>query len=206
MRYENVEEAESRLRSTVVMYDGKPVWVDHVVRGTGPSGLSVQIYSLPRLREKREVDLFDPKLNMRNIPLGYVNYGHDALYLTRMPARRFKQGLNSENVHIPRDKMFNEHGDRINWGTIYSSQGFADSMSGKFPSFEEAAKKLADESEFKSVAFSRVFALSRNPLGLNILLYKGNEVAWSESHAFKLPGNKSFLQQVIEQHGVKLAS
>lgn len=88
-------------------------------------------------------------------PIGMTNVKNSgAVYLYRVPKRQWVVGLTSNNTNM------------VNHGTcpvvktaILKSKAFADSVKGKYPSFNIAHNRVMDGEPGTSVAFSRQFAL-----------------------------------------------
>ena len=94
--YENLRDADFRLRGTVVWYDGKYVFVENVER------ISPKVYTLnvTSNKERFGVTTDNPKLKIRNIPQGYVNINGRVAYVKRLPTRTYRQGLRRDNCTI----------------------------------------------------------------------------------------------------------
>lgn len=86
-----VDDARMKLDSTICSYKGKPYWV--TVRDFD----EVSISPLDHGRAKR-IQISDDDFSYAALPLGYMNYGHDVYYLSRLPARQNKAGLSQGNV------------------------------------------------------------------------------------------------------------
>ncbi len=198
--YTDIRDAQQHLQHSVIMYDGRPVWVNEIFNHE--QTFKVSISSLPRQRDPITVDLMDPLLGPREARLGYVNsnLGY-ALYLTRIPLRQYKQGLCRSNVHIP-----GVNGQRIvNFENLIREPGFADSLRNIYPTYDEAANRLNENPNVRSVAFDKCFALERDELGFFRLFYKGEPVAFGEDKSFKLPKKFCYLKEMISELGVDCA-
>lgn len=201
--YDTVENTGARLNGTVVMYDGRPVQVLNAQAGTKQEPIQVNLQFLPKMRDNILVSINDPKLEVRNLPLGYVNIYNDALYLTRSPCRQFKQGLSSNCVIIPR--MENRDVGAPSFKTLLGRAEFSDAMSGIYPTYREALDMIFNDPDKKAVAFSRRFALYRDrQLGFFELRYKGNRVAWGDPNNFNLPSEFMYLSEVITEQGISV--
>jgi hypothetical protein len=204
--YDTQTFASSRLNETVVLYDGKP----HFVLGVG-SDMTLSTHVLPGQKQHGKIPITDPRLNVSKFELGYMNQslrGFSPItgYYTRMPARKTKQGLSWENTSfIPLS------GDRkpakkfqFSWAEFIGTQGFVDSLSGMFPSKKTALSRLS-EGTHTGQAFSRCFAFEMSTIGLVILHYKGNAIAYSEDGDLFLAKKKyHYLREVMGDSGLKL--
>jgi len=101
-------------------------------------------------------------IDMTPIKLGYTNYKGRTHYLMRMPARRWKQGIDKQGVA----SVSTHYGD----GMEVKGSDFRYAFKGDYPSLNRSIKKAKETG--KPVAFSRVFALLPN-MGLE---YKGRNV------------------------------
>lgn len=88
--YDNLRDAEFRLRRTVVFYDGSYRYVNSVERQQGKYGVN--------LTDVGFVPLDNDKLKIRSIPTGYVIAGGVLCYLQRNPTRTYRQGLRADNT------------------------------------------------------------------------------------------------------------
>lgn len=199
--YDILEQAQLRLKGSVVMYDGRPAKVlDAFEEVKGEIG--VNISPLPKLRDNIKVSLKDPKLNIREFRLGYVNAYNYAGYLTRMPGRQQKQGLSNGNV------CFDDEFQRmvgIGFENIIKRPEFADALMGIYPAFDKCVESLLNNAEMRSIAFCRRFALYQDPeLGYFELRYRGARIAWGDPNAFNLPSEHSYLTEVIREQGINI--
>lgn len=199
--YDTLEQATLRLKGTVVMYDGRPAMVlDAFEEKKGTIG--VNITPLPKKRDNIKVSLDDPKLDIREFKLGYVNAFNHAGYLTRLAGRQQRQGLCQGNCKV--DDEFFRH-TRHNFADLANRPEFADALSGIYPKFEKCVDSLIGNPDMRSMAFCRRFALYRDPeLGYFELRYRGHRVAWGDPNAFNLPSEFSYLTEVIREQGIAI--
>jgi hypothetical protein len=109
--------------------------------------------------------------------------------------------LTNRNVRV----IFNENyeGNRIDFTTIMRRASFVDMIRGDYPTFFECIKKLDEDPMIPSMAFSREFAIQKDPLGFYILLYKGSRVAWGPNDSFRIPNKFKYLSESLNKVGVK---
>lgn len=179
------EYASTRLRQTIALLDGVPVYIrdvhsDGTVEYSGITGDGHWETTVSAL----DIDPF---------PLGYVNKGRDCHYSMRKPARYYKQGLNGSN--------------------FFCSSGFLSvhskpverTIMGIYPKQSECFERVYC-GEYNSSAFSREFGVGiteGNPL-VN-LLFKGNKVGkarWntlSQSVSYTLDDGRTYLQEALEE-------
>lgn len=139
---DDFEYASSRLRNTVVKFDDNPVYVveisDSEVYGT-----------VSNMWGGDEKQVHPKDLDLSPIPLGFVNWGRTAGFLSRMPTRYYKQGLCNNNV---------------NWslyaGQLYSKNTFR-TMKQIFPKAIECLEGLVCGEIFRR-GISNSFAIEAN--------------------------------------------
>jgi hypothetical protein len=183
--YETVEEAEMRLVSTVVMYDGDPVYITKVgnARPGDPKEDILRVYAHPlpfdphklgdiearaAVKEKEEMRKFisSRKFDMKTIKMGFMNIKGELLYCSRKPARQFKQGV-SNNTFV--SQAITGGARALNLVNAVGLKEFADMLKGVYPTFDEAVRTM-NKGKITGVAFHRQFALVRDP-ALPELLY-----------------------------------
>lgn len=173
--YECTDYAHSRLSGTMVKIDGAPAFIEYVgddrsllYRRIGESG-------------GRITYLGDPSIDITPVSLGYVNYPHGATYLTRVPKRRWKQGIDREGISVT--------GSDFREGKWLESSEVACCIEGEYPT-KAVALALAIKKK-STVAFSRKFAVDYN----GGLFYRGKRVG---SCDFKLDEVYSFLESMLQ--------
>lgn len=152
--------ARTRLEGTIVRYKDEPVHIHSINVETGRAEVSnVETYGTEKDRPYR-VDTDD--LNLKPVPLGYVNLKAGVAYLSRIPMRRdWKQGLRLENCFFNSARRFSLVGKPI-----------SDCIKGIYPSFKEAFEK---SKAMTTVAWHRHWAVQAG----QVVLYKANEVVGS---------------------------
>lgn len=95
MQYENVHDAEMRLRESIVRYAGQPVLVQRVSINNEGHIYALAINCLTN--EELAPRLDSPLWDFSSPPLGYMSipfpFGYQAYYAVRMPARKQVQGV-----------------------------------------------------------------------------------------------------------------
>lgn len=201
-KYENERDAQQHLQGTVIMYAGAPAFVHEITPAAG-GAFVVHLGHLPRFRNIFQVDLFDSQLEPRGMRLGYCNVtgAGQAVFLTRVPSRQYHQGLCRTNVNIPSD----EHGHRIvGFDTLMIDPGFTDALRGIYPNLKEATD-LLENPDYRSVAFDRYFALSKDELGFYRMYNRGMPVAYGQLSSFQLAEKFEYLREQLTELGVKIA-
>lgn len=190
--YETVNAARDRLSDTVIYNPrGEPFRAEAFTEDPN-GGLRVMGTDLV---VKRVAEYALNECQFMQYNLGYMNTPSGAVYVYRIPVRKYRQGLHFENVNI---------GAYMNWRDTITKPYFIDMMMRKYPSLREAQDSLQANKECESVAFHPRMALSRDDLGLYFLLYKGKRIGWSDTDEFRLPSDFSYLRESLNESGVKV--
>jgi hypothetical protein len=209
-KYETAEEISARLLNTVVVYDGKPVYITRI----GPADVGekkeiarVFFYELPLVGKAEEVRKYLSSRNFDLTPfkMGYINHQGQAIFLSRNPTRQYKQGL-SNNTLVCTD-IRGKRSEVMGFDHMIRSPGFMPMFEGKYPTFKEAGALLGDK-ENSSVAISRSFAfLIDHDLESLFMLHKGVRcgIAMKEDRALKVPPKFHFLREEMEEARIPIA-
>lgn len=101
-RFVSAEDIRTKLHGSWVYYDGTPVWVK---TGVSPSDyLKISLFEIRNgeYSEPLVVKVTDPLLQMKDFPMGWFNSDRcqEAVYASRIPMRRYKQGLTEETLSM----------------------------------------------------------------------------------------------------------
>lgn len=155
MIYENdIEYARGRLRNTYVVYQGKLVFVVEVRRGS---------FSYKTSRQGENI--YEGKLkdlDIKPMKLGYSNYKDNARYFMRIPARRWKQGIDNQSTY----SVSTHNGD----GGVMKIGDMKYVLKGEYPPIK-VAKSVAERLN-RPIAFSRTFAVMPD----KTIEYKGKHI------------------------------
>jgi hypothetical protein len=213
-KYETQEEVNFRLNNTVVLYDGKPVYITRV--------------NIPEVEDKKEIArvffvelpygkklgdgaketrkyLSSRKFDISPFRMGYFNHNGEAIFASRTPVRQNQQGLNAKNVTFVDAR--GRRAENMNFNEIIKSQGFVDMVNGVFPDFAAAGDMLGNKDN-SSIAVSRSFAFHvDHDLEALLLLHKGIRcgIALKGDRALKVPPKFHFLREEMEQCRIPLA-
>lgn len=186
IKYESLEDARLRLKNTVVLYDGEPVFIRNIEPSRSEKDGIFRIHAdaLPLNRpgqipdEDEDEDWIDAakKADLRKFissknfdiapfKMGYVNLKKGAVFCSRVPRRQQKQGLSLESYSAV----------GLDWGAFVQSKEAVDMIKGRYPTLDQA-KALLNKSPL--VAFSREFAIAKDEIleDMFILYYKGSKV------------------------------
>jgi hypothetical protein len=227
-KYENVEEIQFRIGGSVVLYEGRPVYISRVAMPEGaeeakeiarvffhelpfggaakrdPFGDEIQPFK-PKAGEVRKF-LSSKKFDLAPFPMGYWNTAKgEAVFVSRSPVRQNRQGLTQESCNFKdcRGKAAQDY----SFAGMIKCQGFVDMINGKYPTFKEAGDKL-DAKEGSSVAVSRNFAfIVDHDLEALLLMHRGIKcgLALKGDKALRLPPKFHFLRQEAEECRIPLA-
>ncbi len=157
-----VDDLNMRLNNSLVKYNGQPAYV------VGIDGRTLSLY-LTRTRDNVLAHLPDNKLDIRPVPLGYVNLLSHCVYVSRRPERRYKQGLNTNNIRVRGKAM------RMDIPDLLQSVSLAKSIGNDYPSFANALKAVKGNPT--SRAWSRRWALKDDDhIGSICVCHRGNTV------------------------------
>lgn len=209
-KYETLEEVSARLKGSVVMYDGDPVYVADVGAvgpGDGPDVARVYIVPLPlnknKFYGKEEANrklLSSKKFDLRPFKLGFMNYDGRAYYLSRIPARQYTQGLKGNTLRI---KTL-DGGNPPPFQQLVYEKAFYDCIKGVYTPVKDAFDDLKGK---KSVAISRDFAFTVDD-DLSLLILKHKDVSCGikleNERGFRLSKKFSFLKESLEEARIPL--
>lgn len=205
IKYENADDANMRLRYTVVLYKGEPVQIQQVVRGEGKGDdiLRVLFTPLPLGKDEGKLPIVPaPKRRVRNLDdlvaldvendaemkRKYISSKHFDIapfklgYVNRPSGSgvfyctRLPNRIQKQGLCGENFSARDNYGAPINFNTFLSCKQMIDMVHGNYPSFDEALRLLAEK--VNSVAFHRDFALVKDEVIPNLLFlyHKGNKV------------------------------
>ena len=178
---DNLEAANMRLRRTIVMHGGRPVYIQEIMHHDlevfGTDLLTGKDQKLPSLRRK--------SWDFRPVRLGYVNFAREhAAYLRRVPARRWKQGLDCDQLPFRNEKL--------------TSPALARTILGQYPSFEKAVERT-DAYEVDT-AFHKDWAVSSIGENEYVLKYRDRHVGEvNDELEYHLLDKYEFLEEALQE-------
>lgn len=224
--YETIEEAKLKLESSLVLFDGQPVYVSGVVAMGKDFGL--QYTSLPFKKKKHPwnlppgvanpetvyetVSIKDPRWDFKsgNSRLGYVSLKNpndgsiEAAFTSRMPSRHPRQGLDNRTVNV---KLFSDSPWPIDFNTLLESEGLSDTFSGRYASATAAFDLVTKTPDvYHSVPISRKLLLHWDRVSPPVLVYRNEKVGYTEDgEKYRLAEHKQFLSEELQDiEGLKL--
>jgi hypothetical protein len=184
MYYNNVEYAMGRLNDTIVNSSKGPVYIKKVYDTT--SVIEDTLCSVVYLQTEGSGRVKLTDIDLKPVELGWVNVGQDSSFMTRKPARRWRQGLSVDNISFLGGGGFMSFPFKEMFNTIM----------GIYPTIEDSKEFL--KAWMKKVAFSRDFSLDK---GKN-LWYQGRIVGgWGETFNLNKPDQYLIqkLSNVVEE-------
>lgn len=209
--YTTREEAQQKLKDSVVLFDNKASLVIDAENKNG----SLKLFHY-LLRDKGKL-LNNPigEFDLKTIGtrLGYMNYSDEhgynsAVYVTRSPVRRAHstQGLCASNIIIPSVRRRDGRQKDLDLQFIYTSGYFADMVESKYPSLVEVKREMEKDSDVVSKAFSRIFSVTNPKVGPFFLNYKNKKIAYSDDmFRWKLGKDFSYLEEELDYNNIRVA-
>lgn len=166
--------------------DGSPVMVDYVNEDTG----EVLVYNHKGKESKVHLD----DLDINPVKLGYCNSENSAAYFSRIPARRYRQGLRQENLGCKKKHS-------RNFFVPLNSKSMANCIRGLYPTLDLCIEKI-ENMESNAVAWCRDFAVGPKEKMGYCLYYKGDRCGWIDLNkkipVFSLNKDKNYLKELLE--------
>lgn len=204
IKYETVDDARLRLRNTVVLYKGAPVFVTEISRETekkddifrvmfkeiplDPAGgivPRVQLDVRGRIRHADPDEMQGPEEGKRKyisskhfdiapFKMGYVNRKEGT---GAFYASRMPNRVQKQGLCMENFTGRDNHGKAVDFGTFIRSEGAVEMVAGSYPSFERACR-LLEEGKAHAIAFHREFCLVKDEVipKLVYLFHKGRKV------------------------------
>ena len=183
--YTNQAYAAGRLEGTIVnTIQGDPVFVEEV---------KASYYLVKKLTDHKLFEIKPEDINLIPVKLGWYNDDDDAYYITRVPCRKWKQGLNPENMAI--DGVY-KNPIKIKWIDIK----LHNTIKGIYPTYHIVINSLKTVPSLKKRAFHRQWAVDKDGL----LWYSGWVVGHIVNDIPYLTKQNNYLKDVFErQAGVE---
>lgn len=141
-----------KIDKTICRYKGVPYYCRYT------NDISVTLYKLTDMGQVYEtIQVDDEDFDVSSLPLGYYQEGNIVFFAERRPMRRWKQGIDEAGVNIFRIKP-EVIAPKYIRRTLYT-QGFIDSVMGRFPNINNAVDFLRKQPEDYEIAISRDIAL-----------------------------------------------
>lgn len=156
----NYQDTVMRLQRTICMYRDKPmyVYVDEIEdRDKYDNTLNLYPLCPNGLRSSKAtiIKVTDKEFSYKEMPLGYILFEDECVYLTRNPDRKNNQGLHPNVLYT--DPGFRNY----NSNSWFKSVGMENCIMGTHPSYKEALILLDSTNaySYSMVPFHRHFAV-----------------------------------------------
>lgn len=225
IKYEREEDARMRLRHTVVLYKGEPVYVLEVKQGESKDDIiRVLFKELPfsgigdegafgGRNRGRIVIPADPdeerKIEKDDLQRKYISSKHFDIAPFRMGyvnsptlgafySMRMPNRVQKQGLCGENFRGVTNQGKVVSFASFLACKETRDMVAGKYPSFEDAWRCL---DKVSSVAFSRDFCLVKDEIipELIYLYYKGEKVGLAGKTCVNLGGKFNCLKESLEE-------
>lgn len=213
--YDTHEEANQKLRHTVVLFNKSPVYI-HEAGGSKDKVTLTFNYIRNGTTDMKPINSRDFEfrslgglVGYSNIELGAGSY-NETLYLTRMPVRQAHstQGLSAKNISIPAMKgsaKFGVNPMRVEFSFIYPRTAFADMLEDKYPTLYSLEREFSKKSHLCSKAFHRQFAIRRDEVGPFYLQYRGKDIGHTDDfNKWKIAPQYDYLRETMDHLNLKV--
>jgi hypothetical protein len=201
LQHQEVEDINHKYSGTILYLNGDPVMCQDGVAhrfAVNEKAVSVIRYypiGSDRIAEPKMIRADDPILSDGPYLLGYMNKVRSVssdgdsinvcCFVSRVPIRRWKQGICQENLHF--------QGGMMNFRTACKIPEFSKMLRNEYPTFKQALKSLDDET--RGIAYHRHWAVIQNKTGNIDINYRGQLVGTGEDAAsIKLGPKFEYLQ------------
>ena len=169
--------ARERLSQTLVcLNDGTPAYIKNVMEDG-----KVYYSLLTDLDGEKEGKLSD--IDLTPIKLGWVNTNRGIAYTTRVPARKWKQGLSMDIFYIV------YRGDKVN--LAFPSSYLIDTVKNNYPSYKSIKETITPTTK---KAFSRNWAVDAQAL-----MYNGRVVGVMDQYTTALNKRDAYLREFFQE-------
>lgn len=213
--YDTPEEARQKLESSVVLFNGNPVFI---VGTGGKKGLVILKYRGIPLDNNTDVlqeNINNPLWDFKSCgtKLGYtlVYNPHqrfwESVYVSRVPTRSSRQGLDDKTVSIINADPMPTFNYTIQ-NLITKDSKFKDTIKGNFLETKEVYHRVVDQpTVYKSVPMNRKLILMYDRVSPPYLLYRNEKIGYTEDGVrFRLAKHKEFLkEELVDMMGLKVS-
>ena len=159
--FDDVQFAIGRLRHTIVMKDGCPIYIENI------DGREMFYRKLPK-GGVEHCDFVEGCIDLTPIQLGYINRKGDCKYVCRMPKRRWKQGLDTQGAYYILKGRVRQYNIMEAWSALTKT------IKNKYPSIDKCVESCLNGTG--AMAFCRTFCLRPYSKRQLILEYMGEEI------------------------------
>lgn len=212
MFWTDSRQASERLANSIVMYDGKPLYIERVTAGEEfedgePRAVTMSCDGTSTRKRKK---LSSPKFkNFRELPpLGFCilkEHGNLCVFTQRIVTQTRTHGLSTRNVQTssftPRKTgkgdLFSLRTDTVDFSSVMFDPGFHNSCRNDFPSLESI---LTNIQERTALPYGHNFAVYRDTVGVRWLYRKKDRVGFfSGADTLVLLPKKAHFREEIQE-------
>lgn len=189
-----------RIHDSVVKFKQQFYYCTGVPDDTPENALRIKLASLDGKQKSFLTDPNNSDIDFMSPELGYMNWNAEALYISRVPYRRQKQGIGVDNLVYHRDCSNNY--DRVTRSMIQTTQ-FLEMLDNKYTKFDQ----IFHLAYFETQAFSRDFCVL-NEKDKQFILYRNERcgTVLKDQKVLLFPVyDNSLFRSKLEQLGVYLA-
>lgn len=178
-KFQSVADCQQRLVGSLILVNHRPFYVEEAKSNTHVRGYDTM--------NRDKMELIDLSANCVGSPkVGYYNTAERAIYVTRKPVRRIRQGVCRENLTSSRGGVSQE---------TLCSKMFAQMILDVYPTLEEAYTNTVVKGRAYAIAFSREFAVTKD----RELMYTDQLVGrFGEGMTVSFNGKFSCLKELYE--------
>ena len=188
--FHSAEDKRMKLQGSICLWKGKPFMVLAELPGN-----EVELYRLGD-GTRTKVDYTSEDFDYRSVPLGYIDYGKSAYYLTRMPHRQNKAGVSMETISVLGRGMHPEN--------VFNTKAMEQCVLGEYTSFERACDEVEQGKSF-SRAFHRRMAVVGESRHIAVH-YRGRLVGYKVKKGYEVQlvpsGDYSYINNILRKTGV----
>lgn len=186
-KFQSAGDCQQRLAGCVILLNQRPFYIIEAKTHKDVEGYDIL------LRDKKVV--VDLTANCVSSPrVGYCNYENRAVYITRKPIRRIRQGVCRENLASSRGTVSSDNLVSKDFGRMFLNQ---------YPSLEEVYDTVVKKQERYSMAFSRDFSIDND----GEVYYQGHHVGRiDEKLTVTFAGKFSCLKELYERESKRPSS
>ena len=193
------QHAKLYLNNSVIRYKNLPIFIQDIQEVLGKNNKFKVIYNILGQDEAKILFLPNKNIDMNPVPLGFLNSNVTSWYISRIPVRNWKIGLNHKSFSYSialSNHQRNRKEERELFELRVDSKELKNCILGKYPSYRRSREKV-DNGERICYAFSRRFAIHKKGL-----IYKCFNDPVGKLYINRLPvllDKYEFLAEILEE-------
>jgi hypothetical protein len=179
--------------------------VNEVDRHRNRAGRHVMriLYNILGDTKSKTINAESKRVDYSPVPLGFTNFSegnsHECVVLSRVPARVWKVGLSTNNLHIQPCAGKRAAGIGVD---IITAPSIRKTIRNEYPSYKAALRRVETGDVYSTVAFCRHFAVQKRKRTTVLIYYKYREaVGYCDENKAKPRLKKifAFLQEHLDE-------